>query len=525
MMSKEIILTDNHDGTIIKTVIDDNGVENEYKYDILVGKNIPEEDSIVDYCYFQKEDNLLIELRKSNVDEGIFCSGTCVAMILAITYGDSSITPINVLYWGDESDEDNREVNWTWTKDENGNLQDSGLRAWEQDKYGEDDKQVYDNRYKGENGNYGAIDGSDIENDEQYLKEIKSYLAAGQPVIINVSHDNSEHFVVVVGVEAGVSIEEATLDQLVIFDPGTDQEDKIASFGKSSKGYQTKSYRILTTYPVDSEKKFVCDENGKKTHDPYYVDPIKKEDGSIVPSKTERAIKAIIDFVNKSDLADKDSIIKNMVKTATGEDIAVYENLTVSENGEYLPGEGIAAFDKVTVNVSDRYDEGYKKGGEDMKKIEDIAGGVGEPADIPDGSGGTYRFSGGCIPGLDRNSAAFIATKAGDKVVITSIDSKLYAVIECKYKGVPGNGWMDTNFQVFNLNTGSSVHRECPSAFWRREGDFIRAENIWFEGTRLFVTFLFHRLEDGDRAYTYSFDMGNSTDYIVSSELPVYIRN
>ena len=349
---------DNNDGTITTTL--DSGEQ--FVYNILVGGNIPEGESIIDYCYFQKEDSLLTELKNSQVGEDQFCSGTCAAMILAITYGDSSITPISVLYWGDESDKDNREVNWTWETDdrgnyihdEYGNLIDNGLKAWEQDKYKDIDKQVYDNRYKGKNGNYGGIN-RDIESDDDYLDDIKTYLSEGLPVIIELNG----HYVVVVGVESGVELDKATLDQLVIFDPGSDKEDKIVAFGKSSKGYKIKTYRMLTPYPIDSDKKFVYDENNEKTHDPYYVDPIKKEkDDSIVPSKMGRIIKDIIDLVKKLGLPDMDRAIKNMIKTATGEDISVYKNLNIYNNGNYsAANDGADGVDVVIVNVPDFTDE------------------------------------------------------------------------------------------------------------------------------------------------------------------------
>ncbi len=333
---------DNKDGTITKTM--DSGEE--FVYNILVGGNIPKGESIIDYCYFQKESDLVTELNNSLVDEDSFCSGTCTAMILAITYGDKSITPISVLYWGDENDEDNREVNWTWETDvngnyiydENGNRKDMGLKAWEQDNYTISAKQVYDNRDKGENGKYGGIV-RDIENYDDYLDDIKTYLSEGLPVIIELDG----HYVVVVGVESGVELDKATLNQLVIFDPGSDNADKIVAFGKSSKGYQVKTYRMLTPYPIDSDKQFVYNENDEKTHDPYYVDPVKREeDGSIVPSETGRMIKEITASIDNSNLSDydKERIGKQMIKEFTGEDDVAYDILSAVKNNnptEFMP--------------------------------------------------------------------------------------------------------------------------------------------------------------------------------------------
>lgn len=370
---------DNGEGTIIKTLVE-NGSEKTYAYDILVGKNIPKEDSIVDYCYSQFEDNLKTELSRRGIPTNEFCSGTCVAMALAITYGDKTITPLSVLLWGgDEAHPETCTANWGA----------NGLLKWEQEDYDSEDTQMYDNRV-GEK--YQAVDDSFMENNDEYLKNLKIYLSAGLPVIIRVNN----HFMVAVGVESDVKLEDATLDQLVVFDPnwtaGVSDENKIVTFKQS--GRYKENNRMLTPYPINSAKMFVTDETGAKTHDPYYIDPVTKADGSIVPAYAGRPLKEAIAAVNNSLMSqeDKDNKIAGLIKLFTGDDGNVYEDLTAVRNGEHLPGDGVtafkkvtvnvpiaalgisengeyhaadrnvAAFDPVTVNVSDRYDEGYNAG-------------------------------------------------------------------------------------------------------------------------------------------------------------------
>lgn len=110
--------TDNN-GTIIK--IDENGT---HIYDIYVGQNIPEGESIIDYCYYQHEESLVQKRNEANIPEWSFCSGTCTAMILAITRGDSSIKPADVIYWDNSKlDDGSSEINWC----------DSGLKDWERE--------------------------------------------------------------------------------------------------------------------------------------------------------------------------------------------------------------------------------------------------------------------------------------------------------------------------------------------------------------------------------------------------------
>lgn len=351
MNGNGFVITDNNDGTITKTL--DNGET--YDYNILVGENIPDNESIVDYCYFQHEEDVLVPaLKKEKIGEWSFCSGTCAAMVLAIYYGDSSITPVNVLYWGDESDEDNREVNWT----------DGELMAWEQDKYSENDKQMYDNSGEGENNGFGAIDGSDIENNNQFLNEIKTYLSDGQPVIIHVKgNELAQHYVVAVGVEAGVSLENATFEQLVIFDPGTSKDKCITTIGNSYDSYKILDYRMITPYLYNFDKnEFVCDEKGEKTTNSYYIDPVTKTDGSIVPAETGKIIKKIIASITGTSLPDseKERIAAQMVKVFTGESDFVFENKTILENGEYTPGDNIR-WDRVTVNVPQNAPDIMKK--------------------------------------------------------------------------------------------------------------------------------------------------------------------
>lgn len=332
---------DNGNGTVIKTLVE-NGVEKTYAYDILVGKNIPKSDSIVDYCYSQFEDNLKEQLSNKISNTQEFCSGTCAAMALAITYGDKTITPLSVFLWG--GDEDHPETctaNWGT----------NGLLKWEQEDYDTEDAQMYDNRA---GGKYQAVDDSFMENDDEYLKNLKIYLSEGLPVIIRVTN----HFMVVVGVESDVKLEDATLNQLVVFDPawtakniekgeeGT-EEKKIVTFKQS--GRYKENNRMVTPYPIDSEKKFVYDEKGKKTHDPYYIDPVILADNSIVPAYAGRPLKEAIAAVNNSLMSQKDKveIITRLKNVFIGE----YESLTAVKNGEYLPKEGVKGYDKVTVNV------------------------------------------------------------------------------------------------------------------------------------------------------------------------------
>lgn len=105
--------TDNKNGKITKNV---NGQS--YTYNILVGKNIQHDESILDYFYYQHDGLLVSELESHDPNAGWqFCSGTCVAMALAIATGNRNITPLDVLYWGYE-DSDKRTDQWTWQVDE-----------------------------------------------------------------------------------------------------------------------------------------------------------------------------------------------------------------------------------------------------------------------------------------------------------------------------------------------------------------------------------------------------------------------
>lgn len=351
-MSNEFSITDNHDGTITKTMDGKN-----YVYNILVGKNIPDDESIIDYRYSQFDDKLQEKLSENQIPTDQFCSGTCVAMILAISRGDKNIKPTDVVLWDNSKDENGKsEINW-----------DGGLKDWEQEKDVDNDGgQIYDNRQKDEETgiwHFKSVEGN-IENAEDYLKEIKFNLAAGQPVIIHVKGSNMpEHFVVAVGIEAGVSLEEATFEQLVIFDPGTDQKYQIATIGNSYKDYEMKDERILTPYLyyLDTNQ-YVYDENAKKTTDPYYIDPITKNDGSIVPAETGKIIKKIIASITGTSLPDseKERIAAQMVKVFTGESDFVFENKTILENGEYTPGDNIR-WDRVTVNVPQNAPDIMKK--------------------------------------------------------------------------------------------------------------------------------------------------------------------
>ncbi len=471
-------IKDNMDGTITKTM---NGEE--YVYNILVGGNIPEGESIIDYRYSQFDDKLQKVLVEEKIPTRKFCSGTCVAMILAISRGDSSIRPEDVATWVYKDGEKTvKEVNWN-----------GGLKDWEMEKDLENDGgQVYDNKQQDEitkEWHFKSVDG-DIKNNADYLKEIKLNLAAGQPVIIHVKgNDMDEHFVVVVGIEAGVELNEATFDQLVIFDPGTDQKFQIATIGNLYADYQMKDERLLTPYLYDIDiNEYVYDENGKKTHDPYYVDPVKKENGSIVPSKTGRIIKDIIDLVKKLGLSDMDRAIKNMVKTATGEDIGVYINLSISENGEYVPDEGVTAFDKVVVDVKANVkSKGITENGE-YRAVNDNAEGfdvvsvnvpdrsdevemyrdlwlkeIGEGEEIdtnipmpgnPDDPGGNYVFDNAVDVGGDVDLEKYYpAFKAAGRADIAEITGGLGMHFETVYT----SDRTDILFTLTNMKNGKSV--------------------------------------------------------------------
>ncbi|MDE7295563.1 MAG: hypothetical protein K2N72_14160, partial [Oscillospiraceae bacterium] len=237
----------------------------------------------------------------------------------------------------------------------------------------QDGGQIYDNR-DNETWTYAAVDGIQITSEDEYLKSIKIYLSAGLPVIIDVGG----HFVVVVGVESDIKLEKAEFKDLVIYDPGRSDVNQIVTLGKSEKKYKRGSFRLLTPYPVvksaapdddgyypdiygtdilDSEWSFVKDEKGKKTHDPYYLAPVRKtNNGKIIPAKQGRPLKEAIKAVNYyySDMPEdeKEEIIKGLKKVFTGEDEdAVYKDLVITENGEYEPDEDVTAFKKVTVDV------------------------------------------------------------------------------------------------------------------------------------------------------------------------------
>ena len=304
---------DNKDGTITKKI---GG--NEYVYNILVGDNIPDNESIIDYCYYQHESTLVTELIKSGVGDWSFCSGTCVAMILAIANGNSNIVPKDVLYWENNLDaEGNPEINWTWTTDDKGNTTDNGLKDWEiyKDING-DGGQIYDNRYYDYDKDefcYKSFE-NDITDETSYLEVIKANLTVGNPIIIHVTG----HFVVVVGVEAGVKLEDATLGQLVIFDPATIQDKKITTLSDSYGNYGIADYRIITPYIIDENGEFILDENGNKTANPKYAQIISSD--SVDNDESLEAIFARIDDTDMPDSEKKriKEIIKRDIEHQTG---------------------------------------------------------------------------------------------------------------------------------------------------------------------------------------------------------------
>lgn len=329
MSAKEFSFTDNNDGTITRTIDD-----NKYVYNILVDNNIPEDESIIDYSYYQHEENLVKNLNEAGIGEWSFCSGTCVAMVLAIKYGDKNIKPEDVIYFnedkeGSNDDEVKKEINWTWYTDDKGNTYENGLKDWEKDKDTKNDGgQVYDNRYLDKNTqtyHYDSVNG-EIKNDEDYLKEIKSNLKIGQPIIIHVNN----HFVVVVGVEASVSLDDATLEQLVIFDPATKNEHKIATLGNAYNEYKIKDYRMIMPYLIDENKEIVRDENKMPTINPYYLDPYKYSNGEIMPYKEYNAVKSIIEN-DIYDQSEKERIVRFIISNISHQKISDEEYLNIKK--------------------------------------------------------------------------------------------------------------------------------------------------------------------------------------------------
>ena len=402
-------------------------------------------------------------------------------MILAISRGDSSIRPEDVAFW-DNTNKRN------WNK--------LGLQDWEQEEdTSGDGGQVYDNRYNGKDGiwKYKSLDideegnTKDLESEEAYLKDIKIYLSAGLPVIIDVGG----HFVVVVGVESDIKLDEAEFKDLVIYDPGQSDANQIVTLGKSKKNYKRDSFRLLTPFPIvktadsvddkngpktcypdplDSEWSFVADENGKKTHDPYYLAPVRKSDGSIIPAKQGRPLKEAIKAVNYyySDMPEdeKEEIIKGLKKVFTGEDEdAVYKDLVITENGVYKAvNDNAEGFDVVNVNVPDngddmeRYNLLWLKANGDGETVEtDIPKpGDSEDPENPDnpGGGGNYVFENAVDVGsqedLDKYTPMFKKVKT---INIVETGGGLALHLERIYNG----NRIDVKLTVTNLKNGKST--------------------------------------------------------------------
>ncbi|MCH5193358.1 MAG: hypothetical protein J1F11_05300, partial [Oscillospiraceae bacterium] len=295
---------DNHNGTITKKYGD-----SEVNYNILVGKNIPDDESILDYYHSQFESELKDALENEGIGYDQFCSGTALAMALAIVRGEQDITPKDILYWG-ENDEI---VNW------GGN----GLKDWERDT---GVNEVYDNRHSETDGAHYSSHIGDIANDDEaHLNEIKYILSLGHPVIVHVEG----HFVVIVGVVDGVELKDATVGQLVIFDPGANETITNRITTMSDRGYEISDHRIITPYLIDDNKNLVLDENGEPTMDPYYLDPLYYDlEGNVLPEEEGKRRKetkeAIENSVNNTNLPqhEKDRIISELESAYNCKDIA-----------------------------------------------------------------------------------------------------------------------------------------------------------------------------------------------------------
>jgi ferredoxin len=242
---KKVTITDLGNGKIVKTNQDGEVIG---EYDIMVGAQIPQGQTIIDYSYFQKEEtiigdeneSLISALARAGIPAKSYCSSTCVAMAIAISQGDSSITPIDAIYLGDN----NTELNWS----------SKGLNSWEIDNVND---YLYDNRI-----NSSYVYGGDIKINtyDQYLNTIKQMLINGVPCIIHVDGPRTDgHFVVVVGVSSDVSIYEADFNDLVIFDTATSKDKRIATI-KDSFGEYTPynindngEFRIISPHIIDEE--------------------------------------------------------------------------------------------------------------------------------------------------------------------------------------------------------------------------------------------------------------------------------
>ncbi len=318
-------------------------------YDIFVNIDV-ENDKIYDYVYNQHSSEYIDQLKEDNrygENEGdpnwewYYCSATALANCLAIYYNDSSIEPLDfyesfeagdgeLSYWGTSSD--------NILVDTDDNSTDCPRDA---------------------NGKTIAMD-IDTSSQEfsDYVNEIKSSLNVGKPVIITVNRSGQTHFVTIVGIRSGISLEDAQYTDFVMFDPGTTSDKKISTLDDTYKPYTyyPYNYRIITPYLIDENGEFILDENGNKTTDVSYAQVSNSEenneespsvfdiiDNTDMPEHEKKRIKGIIqrDIDNKVNYAIEKakmmmslSILKAVHKKSNTASNTVYDPIILDLDGD-----------------------------------------------------------------------------------------------------------------------------------------------------------------------------------------------
>ncbi len=210
------------------------------EFNILVSDNLDDFEKAIYY-----------QFTKPEYGKG-YCSATALASTMSLYYDDPTIIPDVYL----------RDFNNTfnWGNDPNEEIQ-KGLGNL----YGA----AADNSKRDEIN----WSGTNEERDEQfseYVNNIKDSLAIGRPVVICVPLNGNTHYVTVVGIKSSVNLEDATYNDLVIIDPGTQQSKQVALLNEEAYKDYSKPYnfRIVVPYLVDENNNLILDDKGNKIIDP-----------------------------------------------------------------------------------------------------------------------------------------------------------------------------------------------------------------------------------------------------------------
>lgn len=261
------------------------------------------------------------------------CSATALASTLGMYYNDTSYTPAMIVdnYW------------------ENGQL--SGWTSFV-------DSEVF------------------ISDAEEYLDCIKYQMALGKPVIVCVQGTGTTHYVTVIGY-VGNDLADASFDDLIIIESAAGTKTTMKNEEKTNTLYEWNSsnnsgngwrvgYRFVVPY------RYSINSNG---------DIIIKGSENMKIRYSTSDIRKMIDSINSQNLPDgeKKRLIEQMMSIClANNNNYVLTNVIINENGEYKAAdEGADGFDTVTVNVADRYEEGYDIGkGEGWSLAQEYYGGT-----------------------------------------------------------------------------------------------------------------------------------------------------